>query len=306
MRLRDFSARSDGRAVLVCAPYALHGATIADFAPGHSVVAALRRAGRVFVTDWRSATPDMRNFSIDTYLADLNVAVDELGPAVDLVGLCQGGWMALLYAARFPAKVSRLVLAGAPIDVRAGESQLSRLVTELPLSAFETVVRSGDGRVLGRHALDLWAPALGHEEADCILQVSHDTAPDRLEFLEQRFDAWYASTVDLPGTYYLQVVNWLFRENQIAEGSFVALGRRIDLADIRVPTLLLAGRDDKTVAPGQLLAAARLIGTAANNIETVIEPCGHLSLFLGARTIDRAWHRIAAWLGPDPNMAQAS
>jgi pimeloyl-ACP methyl ester carboxylesterase len=44
----------------------------------------------------------MRYLSIDNYLADLDVAVDELGGKVDLVGLCQGGWMALLFAARFP------------------------------------------------------------------------------------------------------------------------------------------------------------------------------------------------------------
>jgi pimeloyl-ACP methyl ester carboxylesterase len=42
--------------------------------------------------------------SIDSYLADLNIAVDELGPPVDLIGLCQGGWLALVYAARFPKK----------------------------------------------------------------------------------------------------------------------------------------------------------------------------------------------------------
>jgi poly(3-hydroxyalkanoate) synthetase len=308
MRLRDFSARPNGQAVLICAPYALHGATIADFAPGHSVVEALRGTGldRVLVTDWRSATPDLRHFSIDTYLADLNVAIDELAPPVDLVGLCQGGWMALIYAARFPAKVRRLVLAGAPIDIRAGASPLSRLAAELPLTAFETVVRMGDGRVLGRHALELWAPALGHNEADRILQVPRKTAPDLLHSLEQRFEAWYAFTVDLPGTYYLQVVRRLFRENQIAEGRFIALGRRVDLADVRVPTFLLAARDDETVAPAQLFAAARLIGTPAGEVETFTEPCGHLSLFLGARTIRGAWRRIAAWLGQDMTMARAS
>ena len=124
MRLRNFSIGSDGVATLICAPYALHGATIADFAPDHSVVATLCGSGRsrVFVTDWRSATPEMRYFTIDSYLADLNVAVDQLGPPVDLIGLCQGGWLALVYAARFPTKVRRLVLVGAPIDIAAAES----------------------------------------------------------------------------------------------------------------------------------------------------------------------------------------
>ena len=41
--------------------------------------------------------------------------------------------MALVYAARFPEKVRRLVLAGAPVDVRAARSQLMRAVDELPL-----------------------------------------------------------------------------------------------------------------------------------------------------------------------------
>jgi hypothetical protein len=38
MPLRDFSTPERGQATLVCAPYALHGATIVDFTRGHSVV----------------------------------------------------------------------------------------------------------------------------------------------------------------------------------------------------------------------------------------------------------------------------
>ena len=86
------------------------------------------------MTDWRSASPDMRFLAIDNYLADLNVLVDELGGYVDLIGLCQGGWLALTYAALFPLKVRKLVLAGAPIDVAAGTSRLSRLAHDTPLA----------------------------------------------------------------------------------------------------------------------------------------------------------------------------
>ena len=95
VRLRDFSISPNGVATLVCASFSLHSATIADFAPRHSLVAALQHAGlpRVFVTDWRSATETTRVLSVDNYLADLNVLVDQLGAPVDLVGLCQAaGW----------------------------------------------------------------------------------------------------------------------------------------------------------------------------------------------------------------------
>ena len=308
MRLRDFSAQPGGRPTLVCAPYALHGADVADFAPGHSVVAALRGAGlaRLFVTDWRSATPEMRYLSIDSYLADLNVAIDEIGAPVDIVGLCQGGWMALVYAARFPAKVRRLVLVGAPVDIRASDSKFSRSAADAPFTTFENLINRGGGRVLGRHVLDLWAPALGAEEVGRVLQLAPDIAAGRLRALERRFDSWYAMPLDLPGTFYLQIVQWLFRENRIAEGRFVALGRPIDLAGVRAPMFLLAARDDETVAPGQLFATARLVGTPPAAIEMVTEPCGHLSLFLGARTIEGAWRRIAHWLNRDMAFAQPS
>jgi len=224
MRLREFSTGTQGQPTLVCAPYALHGATIADFAPGHSLVEVLRRAGlsRVFVTDWRSATPDMRFFSIDNYLSDLNVAVDEFKPPVDLVGLCQGGWLALVYAARFPEKIRRLVLAGAPVDFHASESHLSRAVANVPLAAFEQMVRIGEGRVLGRHVLDAWAPAFDAGEADRVLQIRPGSDARSVQNLETRFRDWFAWTVDLPGLYYLQVIDFLYKQNQIAEGRFVA------------------------------------------------------------------------------------
>ena len=158
VRLRDFSTGEDGVPALLCAPFALHGASVADLAPGHSLVATLRDAAlrRLFVTDWRSASADMRFLRIDDYLADLNVLVDQLGGTVDLIGLCQGGWMALLYAARFPAKVRKLVIVGAPIDIAAWQSGLSALVDASPLAFFHELVKLGDGRILGRKVLKFW------------------------------------------------------------------------------------------------------------------------------------------------------
>lgn len=292
MELRDFSALPDGVPTLVCAPFALHGATLADFAPGHSLVQTLVGNGcpRVFVTDWRSATRDMRLLTIDDYLAELNVAVDELGAPVDLVGLCQGGIMALIYAARFPAKVRKLVVAGAPVDVAAGSSLLSLTAKHLPLAVFDEVVRLGDGRVLGQRVIDLWRPAM--RGADCTAALQGEAS----DALVQRFRDWFEWTVDLPGAYYHQAVLWLFKENRLAAGRLTALGRRIDLRSVRKPIFLLAGRDDELVAVDQLLATRGLLGTPADRIESVVEPCNHLALFIGARSLAGGWTKAARWL----------
>ncbi|TAK48690.1 MAG: alpha/beta hydrolase [Xanthobacteraceae bacterium] len=311
MRLRDFSTAppgpSAGRAALICGPFALHGANVADFAPGHSVVETLRQAGlgRVHVTDWRSATARMRDFGIDNYLADLNVAVDEIGPA-DLIGICQGGWLALLYAARFPGKVGRLVIAGAPVDIEAGQSELSQLANSYPIEVYENLVRLGDGVVQGQRTLQMWTSAsLAATRADDILQLPLTTGAAERAALASRFEAWNAATVDLPGAYYLEVVNQLYRQNRIVRGEFVALGHRIDLAALRTPLYLLVGHDDKVVAPQQLLAIASQVGTPRESIRTVEAPCGHLSLFMGHETLTGIWTDIARWLMEHPVLPAA-
>ena len=290
LELRDFSTANDGVATLVCAPFALHSATIADFAPGHSLVQTLAHNGcrRIFVTDWRSATRDMRLLTIDNYLAELNVAVDEIGAPVDLVGLCQGGVMALIYAARFPSKVRKLVLAGAPVDLNAGASLLSMTARNLPLGLFDEVVRLGEGRVLGQRVLDLWGPALHGQEGAIALQIGARDDSEAAALL-RRFRVWYDCTLDLPGAYYHQTVLWLFKENRLADGRFTALGREIDLGAVRQPIFLLAARDDELVAAEQLMAVRRLVGSEQENIESVLEPCSHLGLFVGSTSLAGGW-----------------
>lgn len=298
MRLRDCSRTRSGQPALICAPYALHRAQIADFAPGHSVVQSLQHGGidRVYLTDWRSASPEMRYLSIDSYLGDLNVAVDEIGAPVDLVGLCQGGWLSLLYAARFPAKVRRLVLVGAPVDLSI-ESRLSQLARNAPAVVYDQLVARGGGNVSGEEMLHVWSKAPGPDDIAAALQ--RDLSDEEGAALLARFDRWNTETLNLPGTYYLQIVNWIFRENRIASGNFTALGRAIDLKDIKVPVFLLAGLDDDVVPAVQALATAGLIGTPPAFVAAASEPSNHLGLFMGVRTHAYAWPRIAEWLRDD-------
>jgi len=299
VRLRDFSTGPKSFATLVCAPFALHGAAICDLVAGHSLVGALRAAGlgRLMVADWRSATAEMRYLGIDDYLANLNVLIDQIGAPVDLIGLCQGGWLALVYAARFPQKIRKLVLAGAPIDTAAASSSLSMLADSSSLAVFHELVRLGDGVVPGQKVLKFWGPET--LEADDIRQLLHSEAavgsPDFAR-LEAAFRSWSAWTVDLPGTYFMEVVEKLYKRNELASGEFVALGQRIDLKKVTAPIFLLAARDDELVAPPQLFAAEGLVGSAARDICKAVVPCRHTGLFMDKRILNEVWPRIVHWL----------
>ena len=146
MALRDYG-RPGEIPTLVNAPFAGHRAEIADYHRGQSLVETLlaNGVGHVALTDWNSATDDMKDFDIDNYLEELIVAIDDLGGRVNLVGLCQGGWSSVMVAARFPEKVNALVLAGSPIDTDAGDGPIKRMAQDTPMSFYEDLVRVGGG-----------------------------------------------------------------------------------------------------------------------------------------------------------------
>ena len=303
MKLREFSPdagrQADGIPVIIDAPYAGHSATIADYAKGQSLVETLATAGiaHLLVTDWKPATEQMKEFDIDKYLAELNVAIDDLDGAAILVGLCQGGWMSAMYAARFPAKVRALVLAGSPIDTHAGNGPLKRMVHDLPPSFYEEMVAAGGGLMRGQTMLAGWKNMHPGEQylGKFIDLYDHVEDPKYLKRTET-FERWYENPIDLPGRYYLQAINLLFRENRLAHGTFTALGRRVTLRDVTCPLYLLAGEADDITTKEQVFAATRLVGTSPAQIAQALVPGGHIGLFMGSRTLTESWPPIAAWL----------
>ncbi len=301
MRLRDFSTEAgDAVPVLVDAPYAGHSSTIADYAKGQSLVETLLAGGlgRVLVTDWKSATEEMRDYGIDRYLSDLDAAVEAIGGRAHLVGLCQGGWMSAMYACRFPEKVASLVLAGAPIDTDAGDGPIKRLAHEMPMEAYEEMVAAGGGRMLGRYMLARWKSMHPGEQYMSKFIDLYEHIEDR-NYIErtETFESWYENPIDLPGAYYLQAIRLLFKENRFAKGEFAALGRKLSLASVTCPLFLLAGEADDITTKEQVFAAERLVGTPAADIRRKLVPGGHIGLFMGRRTLKEAWPEIARWIG---------
>ncbi|MGP8119095.1 MAG: alpha/beta fold hydrolase [Xanthobacteraceae bacterium] len=298
MALREYG--TPGRLpTLVDAPYAGHTAMIADYHKGQSLVETLlaNGIGHVALTDWKSATADMKDLEIDNYLAEMIVAIDDLGGRVNLVGLCQGGWLATMVAARFPDKVNSLVLAGAPIDTDAGNGNIKAMVHRSPASFYEEMVGLGGGLMLGKFMLQGWKNM--HLERnyvqDQIDLYEHIDDPAYLD-KKETFESWYENPIDLPGRWYIQVITQLFKENRLAKGTFTGLGRTLNLRNIACPTYLLAGADDDITTPEQVLDAAKYLGTPGAKIVKKIVPGGHIGLFMGARTLAEHWPPIARWI----------
>lgn len=299
--LLDFSKKSSAShaPVLIVPPFAGHSSTIADFHHSQSLVETLLQEGltRVFCLEWHSATPEMKDYTLDVYLAQLHVAISDLKEKVHLVGLCQGGWLISLYAARFPEHVASLVIAGSPIDTQAGSGVIKEYVNTLDIKFYEDLVASGGGLLKGAYMLDGFKSMHPEEHyVDKYIELyEHIDDPDYVTRTEN-FERWYEYTLNLPGRWYLQVVRELFKENKFARGEFEALGMPVRPASIVCPTYLLAGARDDITPQEQVFEAKNLFGTPKDKIVTDLAAGGHIGLFMGHGALTQNWPKIAAWL----------
>jgi poly(3-hydroxybutyrate) depolymerase len=297
-RLRDFSAPDaphDIVPTLILPPQAGHDSCIVDYAPGQSQVQTALEAGcgRVFSMDWVGATRETRNASIEDYLAAIHEAIQQIGGHANVVGDCQGGWLATIYAAVHPETVHTLSIAGAPIDFHAGEPLIHdwlRTVTSLGSVDFYRAIVSANGGVLPGDVL-LTGFKIMQPEAEIERQLSllaHVNEPAHLERY-QRFEDWFQHTQPIPGVFYLWIVEHLFQRNELLHDQLVVGGRQVDLHQIHCPLYLLAGaRDHITPAP-QVFALADFAATPDDEVMKVTTHGGHLGIFMGHQALRECW-----------------
>jgi poly(3-hydroxyalkanoate) synthetase len=188
-----------------------------------------------------------------------------------------------------------LTLVAAPIDFAAGDGLLKWVVRGLPYSFYQSLVALGRGRMRGEFISTGFDNLLPFERYWLIpLSVfNHLDDPDWLERYHQLGD-WYRARKDLPGPMYLTAVRELFQGNKLIQGRFRALGRRVDLARIDCPLVLVAGSRDHITPPAQLWPAAEAV--SSRQVLRVEIDAGHVGTFMGRGALREDWPAIAAWL----------
>ena len=90
-------------------PQAGHDSCIVDYSAEQSQMRTIIAAGltRAYSLDWIGATDATKDAGIDDYLQVIDQSIDHLGGTVNLIGDCQGGWLATIYAALRPSASTR-------------------------------------------------------------------------------------------------------------------------------------------------------------------------------------------------------
>lgn len=300
-RVRDFSVRdatgAAGHRPVLIVPPEVNSSAIADFGEGQSLVGGALDAGfeRVGAVEWLSATRATRDRDVDDSLETILEGIEALGGPAHLIGLCQGGWEALMVAALCPDRVASLTLVAAPVDFHAGLGTVNLMAQWLPMSVYQALVAAGGGVMRGAYISQGFDSLLPFERfwLKYVTLWNHLDQPAWMDRFHQLND-WYRSPKDLPGPMYLRAVRELFKENRLIHKRFVAFGQTVDLGRVRCPVALVAGSKDHITPSAQVFAARKYVGS--RNVLQRLLDAGHVGTFMSHGTLARDWPSIFAWL----------
>ena len=203
---------------------------------------------------------DPYDVSLESFVQDLETVVDDLGlERFPLMGLSQGGPVAIEYAHRHPERVSRLILVGAFVKGRRARSFTPQHHREFEMQ--RELIRLGWGR--DEHSFRLYFSSVFMPDADPQLWT---------DFAE------------------------LMRRTTSAENALRLFDACLDMdvtqaaAALDLPTLILHGRDDMRIPFEQGVSLASLIrGSRLVPLDTQ----NHL-----LRPDEPAWNHLLEEVGP--------
>jgi polyhydroxyalkanoate synthase len=216
---------------------------------------------------------------------------------VHLVGWCLGGIFSLFtVAARSRLPVASVTAVASPFDV-----------TAVPLIApLRPLVDLTDGRVistvyrvLGSAPAPLVRTAFQLSSVDKLVTKPLAIAQhlDDRDFLAQieAVDRFTAGMLAYPGRTFGQLYHRFFRANDLRDGHLDLGGRRLELSEVRVPVLVIAGASD-VIAPQRAVHRLTELLVHAPRVEYEVCPGGHLGVLTGRGARHTTWAHIDRFL----------
>jgi poly(3-hydroxybutyrate) depolymerase len=286
--------------VLLVAPLSGHFATLL-----RDTVRTMLADHDVYITDWHNARDvslQRGRFDFDDFIAHLISFLEIIGPGCHLLAICQPCVAALAAAALMaeddnPAQPPSITLMAGPIDTRINPTRVNDFAASRSIDWFERhligVVPQGFGGAL-RHVYPGFVQLSAfmnmnmerHVKSfrdlfDNIVKRDAEKVEPVLRFYEE-----YFAVMDLAAEFYLETVQRVFQEHDLARGALAWRGRPVNARAIRRSHLLtVEGDRDDICALGQTLAAQDLCSRLLSYKKRHhVQPgVGHYGVFSGRR-----------------------
>lgn len=275
-----------------------------DLRRGCSLVEHLLDAGRdVFLVDYGPISFAERGLGLEFWVENVvpravhHVSAAAGGAPVQLVGWCLGGLFSLLTSADRPGMpVSSISAVASPFDVSAVP-----LVAPLRPLAQITGGRAVSSlyQLLGSFPAPIvkWGFQLTTVDKYLTKPLTVLSRLDDRDVLEQieAVDYMMDNMHGYPGRIFGQIYHLMLRSNDLADGGLDLAGRRIELSEVKVPVLVVAGRDDVLAPLGAVRRGAELL-TGSSEVRFETAPGGHLGVLTGRRARDTTWAYLDEFL----------
>jgi polyhydroxyalkanoate synthase len=273
---------------------------VADLQENRSMIRNLVNLGMdVYLIDWGYPTRADRWLTLDDYINGyIDNCVDFIREQhgldkINLLGICQGGTMSLVYTALHSDKIKNLTVMVAPIDFHA-TGKMPGLITlwgddldpDLMVKALGNI--PGDLMNFGFLMLQPFQLMI-QKYADMIDFV--DDREKLLNFL--RMEEWIFDSPDLAGEAYREFVTHFFQNNELIKGEYEIGGQKVDLKNINVPVLNVFAEKDHLVPPPSSMALKQKVGT--EDYTEAPFPVGHIGMYVSGKAQRDLAPTIADW-----------
>ena len=274
-------AADEGLLPVVVVPSLINRATIVDLEPDRSLVGALARMNHpVYLVDWGVPGPEDADEGLEEVVLGLlhrsvfRARHHAKADRVILLGYCQGGTLAAVYAALRPDHVAGLATLATPIDFSKGGR-----FADFANSADVEAAIGPDGLVdldVMATAFKLLDPMGNWTKYMALEEASRD--PRRLARTLAR-ERWLEENVPLPGRFAREFIEQTYVHNRLVDGTFTVGDETVDLGRIEAPVLVNPCARD-FIAPAEACAPlADLVGSEDVTVEELA--AGHIGAVVG-------------------------
>lgn len=301
-KLYHYPAQGETKAALpvMFVPYlGISRTYIFDLQPGASFVEFITKQGIDFyLVDWGDLGPEDREFSMEDAVMDVIAAFVQRtlrhsgAKELDLFGYCMGVSMTMSFMATHPnAPIHALVMMVGPVDFTHGGSfglwsskehfpveKLLDTFDNAPLEYVQLGFKMLQPTNDAASAVNLWWNLWNEKYVDGYRAMNR----------------WSNEWVGFPGEFFRQWITWFYQENRLVKGELILRGKRVDLATITKPILIVAARQDKIAPPA---SCKPLVDAVASVDKEYVElPGGHISLIAGRQAHQNLWPKLVSWL----------
>jgi poly[(R)-3-hydroxyalkanoate] polymerase subunit PhaC len=224
------------------------------------------------------------------------VKKDALDLPVQLVGWCLGGIMSVLAVAGNELPVRSVGLIASPFDfARVRTMAPIRRLAEMTGGRLVTGLYSAlGGAPAPLVSLGFQLTALDKRITKPLTVIRNVADRDLLAHIEA-VDDYMAHMLAYPGRTFAQLYHRFFRINDLADGRVTIGDRTIDIAEVDVPALVVAGMND-VLAPAEAVLAVEELLTGAPVVRVERLPGGHLGVLTGRGARLSTWRCLDEFL----------